>query len=248
VGNEKGFAGATNWSMRDNDGSFPGFVDEKALNVGDESGTAWLPAECDVSIRPGWFYHANEDDKVKSVAELMNIYDRSVGRNANLLLNIGVDRRGLVNEHDERRLLEFKSARDAAFQTNLAAGRVKATDVRGAETRFGPEKAIDGNADSYWAVNDGVTAASLEIDFGREVEFNTFLVQENIALGQRVKAFSLQVWNGEGWASVAKETTIGHKRILRFPGVKTAKLKFNIESARACPTITNIEIYNSPTP
>jgi alpha-L-fucosidase len=93
VGNEKGFAGETNWSTRDNEGAFPGFADEKALNVGDETGTSWIPAECDVSIRPGWFYHASDDEKVKSVEQLMDIYYGSVGRNANLLLNIGVDRR-----------------------------------------------------------------------------------------------------------------------------------------------------------
>ncbi len=200
VGNERGLAGATNWSPRDNEGTFPGFADEKALNTGDENGNVWLPAECDVSIRPGWFYHANEDDKLKSVEQLMIIYYGSVGRNANLLLNIGVDRRGLVNENDERRLMEFKRARDEAFRENLAGknnlakAKVKATNVRGNDARFNAEKTIDGDAATYWATDDGVATASLELDFGREVEFNTFLAQENIALGQRVKKFSLEIW------------------------------------------------------
>jgi alpha-L-fucosidase len=252
VGNERGFAGEANWSPRDNEGTFPGFADEKALNTGDENGNVWLPAECDVSIRPGWFYHANEDDKLKSVEQLMNIYYGSVGRNANLLLNIGVDRRGLVNENDERRLMEFKRARDEAFRENLAGknnlakAKVKATNVRGNDTRFNAEKTIDGDAATYWATEDGVTTASLEIDFGREVEFNTFLAQENIALGQRVKKFSLEIWSGGGWETVARQSTVGYKRILRFPAVKTVKLKFTIEAAKACPTITNIEVYNSP--
>src|SRR5439155_3188839 len=96
VGNERGIAGETNWSNRDNEGSFPGFADAKALNTGDENGDKWIPAECDVSIRPGWFYHANEDTKLKSADQLMDIYYASVGRNCNLLLNLGVDRRGLV--------------------------------------------------------------------------------------------------------------------------------------------------------
>src|SRR5262245_20076648 len=248
VGNEGGFAGATTWSPRDNEGTFPGFADEKALNVGDENGTAWLPAECDVSIRPGWFYHANEDEKLKSVEQLMNIYYGSVGRNANLLLNIGVDRRGLVNENDERRLMEFKRARDEALKNNLAAGKVKASNVRGNDARFNAEKTIDGNAATYWATDDAVTSASIELNFGRVTEFNTFLAQENIQLGQRVKKFSLEIWNGGGWETVARATTIGHKRILRFPAVKAEKLKFNIEAARACPTVTNIEVYKSPSP
>ncbi|MBO0861301.1 MAG: alpha-L-fucosidase [Chloracidobacterium sp.] len=251
VGNERGFAGETNWSPRDNEGTFPGFADDKALNVGDENGTVWLPAECDVSIRPGWFYHSSEDDKLKSVEQLMNIYYGSVGRNANLLLNIGIDRRGLVNENDERRLMEFKRAREEAFKDNLAGKsnlgkiKIKATSVRGNDARFDAEKTIDGNASTYWAADDGVTSASLELDFGREVEFNTFLAQENIALGQRVKMFSLEIWGEGGWETVSRQTTIGYKRILRFPTVKTARLKFNIEAARACPTITNVEIYNS---
>src|SRR5262245_34674786 len=252
VGNERGYAGETNWSPRDNEGTFPGVADGKALNVGDENGTVWLPAECDVSIRLGWFYHANEDDRLKSVEQLMNIYYGSVGRNANLLLNIGVDRRGLVNENDERRLMEFKRARDDAFKenlagkNNLATAKVKATNVRGNDARFNAEKTIDGAAATYWATDDGATTASLELDFGREVEFNTFLAQENIALGQRVKKFSLEIWGGGGWETVARQTTIGYKRILRFPAAKTAKLKFTIEAAKACPTITNIEVYNSP--
>src|SRR5262249_1739418 len=118
--------------------------------------------------------------------------------------------------------------------------------VRGNDARFGAEKAIDGNATTYWAANDGVTSSSLEIDFGREIEFNTFLAQEAIALGQRVKKFSLQIWNGGSWETIAQQTTIGYKRILRFPAVKTGRLKFSVESAKACPTITNIEVYNSP--
>jgi alpha-L-fucosidase len=176
----------------------------------------------------------------------MNIYYGSVGRNANLLLNIGVDRRGLVNENDERRLMEFKRVRDEAFKTNLAKGKVKASDTRGNDARFGAGKAIDGDPKTYWATNDGATAASLELDFGREVEFNNFLAQENIALGQRVKKFSLEIWKGSGWETIARQTTIGYKRILRFPAVKTNKLRFNIEAAKACPTITNIEVYNAP--
>ena len=246
VGNEKGFAGETNWSSRDNEGTFPGFADEKQLNVGDENGASWIPAECDVSIRPGWFYHANEDEKVKSVEQLMNIYYGSVGRNANLLLNIGVDRRGLVNENDERRLMEFKAAREAAFKTNLAKGRATASNVRGKDARFGAAAVLDGNPKTWWATDDGVTTASLELDLGRETEFNTLLVQENIALGQRVKKFSLHYWNGGAWQPIAEQTTIGYKRILRFPAVRAGKLRLTIDAAKACPTITNVELYRAP--
>ncbi len=244
VGNEKGFAGETNWSPRDNEGTFPGFADEKQLNVGDENGTTWLPAECDVSIRPGWFYHAHEDDKVKSVEQLMNIYYGSIGRNANLLLNLGVDRRGLINENDERRLMEFKAAREAEFKNKIAIRRATASNTRGAA--FNAMKAIDADANSYWATADGVNEAALELDFGAEVELNRLMIQEHIALGQRVKKFSVSIWRNGAYELIAQATTIGYKRLLRFPTVKTSKLKISIDDAKACPTINHIAVFRAP--
>ena len=245
VGNENGFAGETNWSTRANEGSFPGFADEKALNVGDENGMSWIPAECDVSIRPGWFYHKEEDAKVKSVSQLMNIYYNSVGRNCNLLLNIGVDRRGLVNETDVSRLMEFKRAREKSFRNNLAAGKIAATNFRGNDQTFAAEKLLDGKDETYWATDDGVNSAWLTLDFGREVELDTLLLQENIRLGQRVKKFSVQIWSNGKFENVAQATTIGYKRILRFPAVKTSKIKINIEQSKAAPTISTLEIYKT---
>ncbi len=243
VGNERGLAGETNWSNRDNEGTFPGFADEKALNIGDETGSSWIPAECDVSIRPGWFYHQDEDAKVKSVSELMDIYYGSVGRNCNLLLNIGADRRGLINENDAARLIEFRKSRENEFKTNLARGVISASNVRGNDKRFTAQMALDNDFNTYWATDDGVTNASMTIDFGHEVEFNRLLIQENIALGQRVKKFSIQVWNGSSFEQVASGTTIGYKRILRFPPIKVGKVRLIIEDAKASPTISTFEIY-----
>lgn len=246
VGNEKGFAGETNWSTRNNEGTFPGFYESEAiLNVGDENGTSWIPAECDVSIRPGWFYHKEEDSKVKTVSQLMDIYYGSVGRNCNLLLNIGVDKRGLVNEHDISRLMEFKSARESAFKENLAKGKITATNIRGNSKNFSAEKILDNNFETYWATDDNIKSASLILDFGKIVEFNTLLLQENIALGQRVKKFSVEIWNGKEFEKVSKNTTIGYKRIVRFPNVKTSKVRINIEDSKASPIISTLEIFNS---
>lgn len=245
VGNEKGMAGETNWSPRDNEGSFPGFADEKALNVGDETGASWIPAECDVSIRPGWFYHREEDTRLKSVAQLMDIYYGSVGRNCNLLLNIGADRRGLINENDIARLMEFKATREKAFQTNLARGAVTATNFRGKDRAFGADKVLDGKFETYWATDDGVTNAALTLEFGRETEFDCLILQENIALGQRVKRFSVQIWDGRKFETISRQTTIGYKRILRFPPVKTNKIKIVIEDAKASPTISTLEVYKA---
>lgn len=243
VGNEGGIAGETNWSPRDNEGSFPGFADEKALNVGDENGTSWIPAECDVSIRPGWFYHADEDKKLKSVDHLMDIYLGSVGRNCNLLLNIGVDRRGLVNENDITRLMEFKREREAAFANSVKIARITATNTRG--SRFSAANVLDDSFESYWAASDGVTKASLTLDLGRETAIDTVLIQENIELGQRVKSFTIEVWNGTEFKAVAGQTTIGYKRILRFPRVKTTKVRINIKDAKAGPVLSTLQLFNS---
>lgn len=245
VGNERGIAGETNWSTRDNEGSFPGFADEKALNTGDENGTSWIPAECDVSIRPGWFYHAEEDKKLKSVDQLMDIYLGSVGRNCNLLLNIGVDRRGLVNENDITRLMEFKAAREKAFGENLAKGSITASNTRGRAKRFAASNVLDGSFDTYWSTDDGLTNASLTLDLGRETNIDTVLLQENIALGQRVKRFVVEAWNGKEFQTIAQATTIGYKRIIRFNKTRTSKVRIVIKDAKASPVVSTFELYNS---
>ncbi|MFT3743236.1 MAG: alpha-L-fucosidase [Pyrinomonadaceae bacterium] len=243
VGNERGIAGETNWSTRDNEGSFPGFADEKALNTGDENGTSWIPAECDVSIRPGWFYHTEEDKKLKTVDQLMNIWLGSVGRNCNLLLNIGVDRRGLVNENDIARLMEFKAAREKAFGEDLAKGKITASNTRG--PRFAAANVLDSSFDTYWTTADGVTNATLTLDLGRETDIDTVVLQENIALGQRIKQFSIETWNGSKFQTVSHATTIGYKRIVRFSKTKTSKVRIVIEDAKASPVISTLQVFNS---
>jgi alpha-L-fucosidase len=266
VGNEKGYAGQTNWSTLNKARVFPGYDKPKELTVGDEGGAQWVPAECDVSIRPGWYFHAKEDEKVKSVTKLLDIYHASVGRNCNLLLNLPVDRRGLVTEQDAEALKGLRAALDAAFKTNLAraggsgsgrgAGAVKATasNVRGTDARFAAAQALDGRPETYWATDDGVTSAALEIDLGGVRRFNRVVVQEPIALGQRVKRFSVQVWDGSGengkgsWREIASGATIGHKRILRFPAVEAARLRVSIDEALAAPLLSNVEVYDAPEP
>src|SRR5678815_5546311 len=122
VGNEKGIAGKTNWNYLDTVGFTPGLgaPPTDTLNTGNALGKTWIPSECDVSIRPGWFYHANEDDKVKTGEQLFDLYLKSVGRGSNLLLNVPPDRRGLINENDSAALMEFKKLRDESFKDNLA--------------------------------------------------------------------------------------------------------------------------------
>ncbi|MFV0482563.1 MAG: alpha-L-fucosidase [Bacteroidales bacterium] len=247
VGNEEGWAMKTNWSPIRRDEFWPGSPNYKELRTGHEDGTHWVPAEVDVSIRPGWYYHKSEDHKVRTLPHMLDIYYNSIGRNASLLINFPVDTRGLIHEADVKRILELKKAIDADFATPLAKGKkVEAENVRGNAKKYAASNVTDGNPETYWASDDGVLSSSLTIDLGSPTEFNRFLAQEEIRLGQRVKKFSVEALIGDRWEKIADETTIGRKRILRFPNVTASKVRLNIEDAKASPTITNVELYKAP--
>ena len=246
VGNEAGWAGETNWSLLRRDEFYPGSPNYKDLTSGHEDGTHWVPAEVDVSIRPGWYYHSSEDHQVKSVEKLVDIYYHSIGRNASFLLNFPVDRRGLIHEKDVEQLMKMVEVVRRDMERDLARnGTATASNVRGKSRNYDASQAIDGNPDSYWATDDGVTNASLTIDFGDETTFNRFLIQEYIPLGQRVKKFSIEAWINNSWEEITTQTTIGYKRILRFDNVTTDRLRLNILGSKSCPTISNIEIYQA---
>jgi alpha-L-fucosidase len=248
VGDEQGWAGETNWSTLNREDFAPGVVsDLKFLQNGQEDGSHWVPAEVDVSIRPGWFYHPAEDEKVKSIKKLKEIYYESVGRNASLLLNFPVDTSGQINPIDAKRIQQLAESIKADFAHNLASGKkAEASNIRGNSKKYKAGFALDGDKNTFWATDDGVKTASLTIDLGKPTEINRFLVQEYIRLGQRVQKFSVEVSNENGWKEVASGTTIGYKRILRFPDVTTSKLRLNILSAKGCPVISEIEIFNAP--
>ncbi len=245
VGNERGVAGETNWYTISNDTLFAGKQGiEKLLNEGQEKGTKWIPAEVDVSIRPGWFYHSSEDKKVKTPEQLFDIYLTSVGRGSNLLLNIPPDRRGLLNEIDVKSLQGFKKLLDQSFAKNIALNaRADASSFRGNAAQFAPKNCFDGNKETYWAVDDNTTAANIEIDLPKDSEINFVVLQEYIKLGQRVKEFSVEVLKGKVWKTIYRGTTIGYKRIVKVDNMKTSKIRVNFLDAKACPVISNIEVY-----
>jgi alpha-L-fucosidase len=244
-GNESGYIGSTNWGIMYIDTLYAGKPRINALlNSGTETGNAWLPAEVDVSIRPGWFYHEKEDDKVKSPEALFKIYLESVGRGASLILNLPPDRRGLIHENDVKSLQRWKKMLDEAFATNLATGaKAKANTWRGKSKTYSAEKVIDGNKETYWTTDDNVTVGSLEITVPKAQKMKYILIQEYIRLGQRVKSFTVEAKKGEQWEKVAEATTIGHKRILPLGGIETTAIRVNITAARACPIISTIELY-----
>lgn len=246
VGNENGYAGETNWATLNGDKVYPGYENYKELTPGHEDGTHWIPAETDVSIRPGWYYHQSEDHKVKSLVNLVDIYYSSVGRNSNLLLNLPIDRRGLVHEKDVQRLKELKAVIDADFSTNLAKGKKATATHERDQITYSAANVLDEDKATYWATADGISKASVEINLGNNMAINRFVVQEHIKLGQRVKSFSLEALSDGKWKEIATGTTIGYKRILRFPTVIATKVRLNIREAKANPLITNIELYHAP--
>lgn len=247
VGNEEGWAMKTNWSAINKDEFYTGSPNYKELRTGHENGNYWVPAEVDVSIRPGWYYHKYEDHKVKTLPHLLDIYYNSIGRNASLLINFPVDTRGLIHEKDVEQILKLANAIETDFANNLAANKnIEATNVRGGASKYKADNVTDGNPDSYWATDDDIIKSSLTIDFGKPTEFNRFLVQEDIRLGQRIKKFTVEIFVENEWKEIAAETTIGRKRILRLPNVTATKVRLNVVDSKACAVISNIEIYNAP--
>lgn len=249
VGNEDGIAGTTNWATLNVKGFTPGkgAPAQSVLNEGNMNGEKWIPAECDVSIRPGWFYSASTNDKVKSVQHLLDIYYGSVGRNSNMLLNVPVDRRGLIYSADSIRLMEFKKFREASFKTNLALkAKVTAAETRKNNSKVKVNNLTDGKFDTYWATPDDVLKGTITLSFAKPTTFNRLVVQEYIALGQRVKAFSVEVLENGAFKEIANATTIGHKRILSFADVTTTQVRINIQDALACPVISEVQLYKAP--
>ncbi|MBS1977659.1 MAG: alpha-L-fucosidase [Bacteroidetes bacterium] len=244
TGNEKGMAGETNWNMITPDTLYAGKAGiTDLLNTGSENGSQWIPAEVDVSIRPGWFYHPEEDDKVKSPEELFNLYLTSVGRGSTLLLNVPPDRRGLLHEKDVASLEGFRKLLDERLTKNKARkARVKTSESRD-DHQFAASNLVDGDRFTYWATSDDVKAASAELEFDDEIEARYILLQEYIELGQRIKSFSIEARVNDEWKKVAEGTTIGFKRIIPLTNVRTNALRINILDSRACLTLSSIEVY-----
>lgn len=247
VGNEKGFAGATNWSFLRKGEVHPGYDKSYELQYGHPDGNQWVPAECDVSIRPGWFYHPEEDDRVKSPDQLVDLYYRSVGHNATLLLNFPVDRRGLIHPVDSANAVRFHEMIQQQLKTNLVAGMTpKVSNERGGD--FVASALTDDNFDTYWATEDGITTADIEFSFDTPTRMNRMMLQEYIPLGQRVKAFVVEYLDKDTWLPVKlneETTTIGYKRLLRFETVETKGIRIRITDARGPLCLSSVGVYDA---
>ena len=249
-GNEQGHVGETNWAILDIDHYAPGVADANGLRHGNPSGTAWVPAEVDVSIRPGWFYHASEDGQVKSLEHLMQIYYESVGRGANLILNAPPTKQGLIHPVDSARLVAFGQALSREFSRPLRRAdiaSVEASNQRDGSRRFGPRRALDGHEKTYWATDDSVRRASITIRLSRPQPLYSLRLREPIRLGQRVSRFSVETLSPAGeWQEVAQGTTIGPQRLLRLGNAQAQAVRLTIESDRACPLLRELQLYLPP--
>lgn len=241
AGNEQGTVNETNWCTLDTAGFGRGATGPPAdtLQRGNRNGALWIPAECDVSIRPGWFYHAEEDSKVKTPDQLFDIYLKSVGRGANLILNVPPDRRGRLHEQDSMTLAGFGEKVRSAFGKNLASGKKVKPEFRGGWLvpirQF--RRLVDNDAYS-WS-----ETGSFVLNLRCKRRFNTLVLQEYIAAGQRVRAFQVDIWQDGAWKEIARSTTIGHKKILTFAEVKAKKIRISIPDAKLAPRLSEVQVF-----
>lgn len=248
VGNENGEAGETCFSTLNTEGFSPGAGSPHTdtLNHGNRNGQHWIPAETDVSIRPGWFWH--EGEHPKSLDELLRIYYTSVGRNSLLLLNVPPDRRGLIAAEDSIRLLEFRSALDSIFGTDLAQkATITASSTYGRkhEKNYRAENLLDADYDKYWAASDRDSGQTvLKLTFDAPVTFNRIMLQEYIPLGQRITHLSIAYIDTDGKRHrLTEATTVGYKRILLTPTVTAKQLMICIDETLAPPIMNRVGLF-----
>lgn len=216
-GNEQGIAGKTNWNFLDTVGFTrgAGAPSTDTLNQGNYYGKNWIPAECDVSIRPGWFYHKEEDEKVKTPEQLFDLYLKSVGRGANLLLNVPPDRQGLISEQDSVALIGFKKLRDENFKMNLLS-------TTRFDLHFGKRNSVAYDRSTNTLELKDFIDNPVSFDFKTPVEFNCIVLKENLQFGQRVRKFAIQIMDEHNNSHFVTGTSIGSKRIISFPTIKAS--------------------------
>ena len=233
VGNEGGYAAPTNWATIDRDRYVPGTPLYAELTEGKRGGKDWVPAECDVSIRPGWFYHADQDAKVKTPSQLLDLWERSVGQNANLLLNVPPDRTGRIHENDVKALKGFAVLREATYGHDLAAGATLGASVG--------RVAKDG-----WTTPEGTTGGDLTVALRSAATFDRVELREPTQMGQRIAAFVVEAREGSRWKEIAKGTTVGYRRIVRVEPTQADAVRIRVTDSLAPPLLSGVSIYASP--
>ncbi len=255
VGNEEGHAGLTCWAtytpQAPDAGKKPanGYSKYWEATKGTRDGAFWLPAECDVPLRPGWFYHASQDLKVKTPSQLLDLYYQSVGRGADLDLGLAPDRDGRLDEHDVASLKAFGELLNKIFSVNLLRGAsFTASNIRGRNSSlYGPSRLVDGDRYSYWATDDSVRTPQLIADMGASVTFNVIRLRENIKLGQRIDSFAVDAFEDGRWVVIGSGTSIGAGRLIRLPqDVVTGKVRLRIVGSGACVALSEFGLFKEP--
>ncbi len=239
-GSEQGFVKYPQWDTMDS-------VRPGDVASGVPHGDLWVPAEADVSIRPGWFWRAQEDTEIKSPETLLDIWFKSVGRGANLILNVPPDRDGKLRDGDVRSLTEFRSLRDGLLSKDFAAGAHATGPTRGGDGRFSPANLTDSDIGSYWAPDDGTAAPTAEIYLKSAATFDVIRLREQIRLGQRVDAFGVDAWLDGGWKEIHTGKTIGNQVLVRLASPVTAgRLRLRVTHSAATPCISEFSLYKMP--
>jgi alpha-L-fucosidase len=253
IGNEKGKPRTSEWSV------LPLPVDKSEYtwpsnDVADDLGSlkkldgarelCWYPAETDLPNRKGFFYHAAQNDTLKSVDELLDCYYGAVGGNSLFLLNFAPDRQGLIPEADVARFREFVAVLKLSFRTNLAAGA--AFSASASVPGGSPMAVTDGRPETFWTTMDWEVKPSVVVNLPRVEVFNVVMLQEHIESGQRVERFAVDAWIDGNWREIGSGTTIGYKKLLRVPEVKSDRVRVRFLESRVRPTLAEFGLFRAP--
>ncbi|SKB38295.1 alpha-L-fucosidase [Sphingobacterium nematocida] len=249
VGNEHGFAAETSWATFTPEGidgrpPVPGDSNYKLSPEGTRHGDYWIPAECDVPQRPGWFYHPEQDEKVKTPDQLFEIYLKSVGRGANMNLGLAPTPDGYLHENDVKSLTYFGRKLAKTFEANLAKdASITANNIRANAEQYGTHNLLDDDRYSYYATDDAVVNPILEINLRTPKEFDIIRLRENIKLGQRLDSVAIEVFENEKWAPLAKATSIGSTRLIKFKKpIRATKLRVYLY-APVAPALSDFGLF-----
>ena len=253
VGNEKGHAGDPCWAtisfpLVEGQPAGPGMgIPQTLLGSGTRDGRQWVPAEADVSIRPGWYYHPEQNNQVRSAQNLIDLYFQSVGRGASLNLGLSPDQRGQLHDNDVKSLKKFGDWQNETFSNNLAQkAKVTANNTRGGDANYAAKNVQDGKRKSYWCTDDNVLTPEIILDMGKEIEFNIVNIREYLPLGQRVDDWALDIWKDGEWVAFANGTAIGSRRLVRTDYMRTSKVRLRITKAAASPAIREFTLHREP--
>ena len=243
IGNERGIAGDPVWH-KVKKANITENVKNEYLNHGDPDGDMYSVGEADVSIRSGWFYHDNQQPK--SLKELMDIYFKSVGRGTPLLLNIPPNKEGKFADADVARLKEFKATLDQMYATDFAKGATVTASSTRQNHLYKTSHLTDGKDDTSWALSNDATTGSFTVDLGQKRRFDVVELKEDIAKGQRISGFKIEVEINGHWVPYGEGSTVGYRRLIQGQPVEAQKIRVTITGSQATPILTNFSVYKTP--